>query len=94
MIDNSVLKRLAIQCGLQVNEDHSIEQNVWLEQLETFSQAVIEEYKSSLVPVGYVSKDTAKYFGNTSYEFTGVFRYGFHEDSKIPIYALPKGETK
>ena len=54
MIDNSVLKRLAIQCGAVKYSQHSTSLVISASDLEKFAQAVIEDYKASLVPVAYV----------------------------------------
>ena len=88
MIDNSVLKRLAIQCGIDpmFNQD---------EQLQAFSQAVIENYKASLVPVAYFLHES--YDGTDEYNQTDPT-----VKIAIPLYELPTssknelpiGETK
>ena len=65
MIDKSTIKRLVHQSGGRIgqNRHYEFEGTIFYPsdsyyfdnstQLESFSQAVIEDYKASLVPVGY-----------------------------------------
>ena len=80
MIDSSVVKRLAIQCGF-----HEMYQNEFLTcskgGLQAFAQAAIEDYKASLVPVAWYDKKL------------GVFDEK-QFDNLEPLYTLPHGESK
>ena len=82
MIDNSVLKRLAIQqfgtVLVQGKEYFELDEA----DLQAFAQAVIEDYKAGLVPVAWSSPNDF----HISYKAT--------ENYYIPLYALPSGETK
>jgi len=57
------------------------------EDLEAFAQAVIENYKASLVPVAYFLRES--YDGTDEYNQTDPT-----VNRAIPLYTLPLGETK
>lgn len=93
MIDNSVLKRLAIQqfgtILVQGKEYFELDE----EGLQAFEQAIIENYKAGLVPAAWLDEDTIVSFGHLKYGFID------QKDRAIPnkwhpLYALPSGETK
>lgn len=98
MIDNSVLKRLAIQCGAEVLTNNAL---ITFEgyELQAFAQAVIENYKASLVPVVYTwdNDGVDKYTNDEHY----IDAMPMHI-KLTPLYALPtssknelpSGETK
>lgn len=101
MVDNSVIKRLAIQqfgtVLVQGKEYFELDEA----DIQAFAQAIIENYKASLVPVAYVSKDTAYYFSISDRSTSGVFRYGKFLEATEPLYDLStsyqvekQGETK
>lgn len=83
MIDTSVVKRLAIQC-FQFENTHDDE------ELESFTQAVIEDYKAGLEPVAYVDKNSAGQISMKSYygdyfdmsKFVGSSLYALKETDK------------
>lgn len=88
MIDNSVIKRLAIQCGFTPSLIFDAEN-----RFNLFAQAVIEDYKAGLVPVAWLDEDTIVSFGHMKYGFID------RRDRAIPnkwqpLYALPSRETK
>ena len=80
MIDNSVIKRLAKECGADILADKVI---VELDELQAFAQAVIENYKAGLVPVAYARN------GHLFFEEQIA-----DESLYIKLYELPSGETK
>lgn len=80
MIDKAVVKRLAIQCGFLDTQD-TID-SPFIDDLQVYTKAVIEEYKASLVPVGFGYK-----LSDGNYAF-----YKDQYDAGEPLYAL--GETK
>ena len=87
MIDNSVIKRLAIQCGFTPSLIFDAEN-----RFNLFAQAVIENYKANLVPVAYQALCVEKNYALSTSKINLV---GHHTDFwQRPLYALPSGETK
>ena len=72
--------KLAKECGVQDNMETVGFMSCTHDQLEAFAQAVIEEYKASLVPVAWMQRQ-GDYFENEQDEY-----------HSIPLYDL--GETK
>ena len=93
MIDNSVLKRLAIQqfgtVLVQGNEYFELDEA----DLQAFAQAVIENYKASLVPVAWY-KPNGHYHDGFILGATKLLKHIESDSYTIPLYALPSGETK
>lgn len=88
MIDKSVLKRLAIQCGAGQYAAYTTSVVMNPEELQAFAATVIEDYKKSLVPVAYeVTANDGKVFllKNT---------INLEGHTSTALYALPLGETK
>lgn len=75
-------KQLAIQYGV-FNEICVLNQRSFDMNLQAFAQAVIEDYRAGLMPVGYIHDNgTEEFFLTKTCE------------KCIPLYALPSGETK
>lgn len=94
MIDKSVVKRLAIQCGAELLQSHwtksikPIDEGYFMseEELQAFAQAVIEDYKAGLVPVAWLVTDRDDtYTTPTKETYKGFY-------TQEPLYALK--ETK
>ena len=85
-----IVKRLVIQCKA-INTVHAI--TFTHDQLETFAQAVIENYKASLVPVAWY-KPNGGWYGGFVLHNVKAMKHINSDEYTIELFALPSGETK
>ena len=89
--------KIAKECGAEILADKVI---VELDELQEFAQAVIENYKASLVPVAWM--EMISVIDDEGLQSQQKVLYRYEDLRAIPLYALPtssknelpSGETK